>query len=43
MPLLAETLLLCGAAYAIGLGLGRVLFGRRPRTSFLDDEEEIAP
>jgi hypothetical protein len=42
MPLLAETLLLCAAAYATGLGLGRILFGRRPRTSFLNDEEDEA-
>lgn len=39
MPLLAETLLLCAGAYAVGLAVGRLLFGRRPRTSYLNDEE----
>ena len=36
LPLLAETLLLCAAAWLIGLGLGRLLFGRRRRRSYLD-------
>lgn len=36
MPLLAETELLVLIAYLIGLGLGRLLFGRRKRQSFLD-------
>ncbi|HEY0011452.1 MAG TPA: hypothetical protein VGB79_01215 [Allosphingosinicella sp.] len=36
MPLLLETLLLCALAFAIGLGLGRYLFTRRKRTSYLD-------
>lgn len=36
MPLIVETLLLCAAAYAIGLGAGRIVFGRRKRRSYLD-------
>lgn len=36
MPLLVETLLLCAAAYGIGLGIGRFVFTRRKRTSYLD-------
>jgi hypothetical protein len=36
LPLLAETWLLLFAAYALGLGLGALLFGRRKRQSFLD-------
>jgi len=36
MPLILETLLLCALAFAIGLGLGRYLFTRRKRTSYLD-------
>ena len=36
MPLIAETLALCAAAFAIGLGAGRILFTRRRRTSYLD-------
>jgi hypothetical protein len=36
LPLLAETLLLCALAFLVGLGLGRLVFGRRRRTSFLD-------
>lgn len=35
LPLLAETLLLCALAFLIGLGLGRLAFGRRKRTSYL--------
>ncbi|HEY0412063.1 MAG TPA: hypothetical protein VGD66_02840 [Allosphingosinicella sp.] len=36
LPLLAETWLLLIVAYALGLGLGALLFGRRKRQSFLD-------
>ena len=36
MPLVFETLLICALAFAIGLGLGRYLFTRRKRTSYLD-------
>jgi hypothetical protein len=36
MPLLAETWLLLTVAYAAGLGLGAIVFGRRRRESFLD-------
>ncbi|HEX8666959.1 MAG TPA: hypothetical protein VF727_01135 [Allosphingosinicella sp.] len=36
VPLLAETLLLLSLAYAVGFGLGRLIFGRRKRQSFLD-------
>jgi hypothetical protein len=36
MPLIAETMLLCAVAYGIGLGVGRFLFTRRKRTSYLD-------
>ena len=36
LPLLAETLILVGLAYLIGLGLGALIFGRRKRESFLD-------
>lgn len=39
VPLLAEILLLAAAAFAIGLGLGWLLFGRKRRESFLGDEE----
>ena len=35
MPLLAETLLLVGTAWLIGLGIGRLLFGRPKRDGFL--------
>ena len=37
MPLLAETLILVALAYLVGVGLGWRLFGRRRRTSFLDE------
>lgn len=37
MPLIAEILFLVTVAYLIGLALGWLLFGRRPRRSFLDD------
>jgi len=36
IPLLAETSLMLALAYALGLGLGAILFGRRRRHSFLD-------
>jgi hypothetical protein len=36
VPLLLETELLVLLAYLIGLGLGRLLFGRRQRQSYLD-------
>ena len=35
MPLLAETLLLTAAAWLIGLGIGRLLFGRAKKEGFL--------
>ncbi|HYJ29788.1 MAG TPA: hypothetical protein VEW25_05550 [Allosphingosinicella sp.] len=38
MPLLAETLLLCAAAWLVGLAVGWLLFGRKKRESFLGDE-----
>jgi hypothetical protein len=36
VPLLAETLLQVALAYALGFGLGAILFARRKRQSFLD-------
>lgn len=36
LPLLAETLIQLVFAYALGFGLGALLFGRRRRESFLD-------
>jgi hypothetical protein len=36
LPLVAETLLLCALAFLVGLGIGRLVFGRRKRTSYLD-------
>ena len=36
VPLVLETLLMLLAGYAIGFGLGWLLFGRRKRESFLD-------
>ena len=36
LPMLVETWLLLIVAYAAGLGLGALLFGRRKRQSFLD-------
>jgi hypothetical protein len=36
VPLLLETEMLVLLAYLIGLGLGRLLFGRRKRQSYLD-------
>jgi len=35
MPLLLETELLVALAFLIGLGLGRLIFGRRKRSGFL--------
>jgi hypothetical protein len=37
MPLLAETLILVAVFYLIGVGFGWLLFGRRKRSSFLDE------
>jgi len=37
MPLLAETLILVAIAYAIGVGLGWLFFGRPKKTSYLGD------
>ena len=37
MPLLTETLILVALAYLAGIGVGRLLFGRRRRSSFLDE------
>jgi hypothetical protein len=37
MPLLAETLILVALAYLVGVALGWLLFGRRRKTSFLDE------
>ena len=37
MPLLVETLTLAAIAYAIGVGIGRLLFGRPKKNSFLGD------
>lgn len=37
MPLLAETLILVALAWLAGVGLGWLRFGRRRRTSFLDE------
>lgn len=37
MPLIAETLIVIALAYALGLALGFLLFGRKPKTSFLGD------
>ncbi|MEA3002082.1 MAG: hypothetical protein QOH81_870 [Sphingomonadales bacterium] len=36
LPLLAETWILLILAYALGLGLGALIFGRRKRQSYLD-------
>jgi len=36
LPLLVETEIQLAFAYALGFGLGALLFGRRKRTSFLD-------
>ena len=37
MPLLAEILILTAIFYAIGVGIGWLLFGRPKKTSFLGD------
>jgi hypothetical protein len=36
LPMLVETWILVTLAYAVGLGLGALVFGRRKRQSFLD-------
>lgn len=36
MPLIVETLLLVAIAYALGLGIGWLLFGRPKRQGFLE-------
>jgi hypothetical protein len=36
IPLLLETLLQLSLAYLLGIGLGRLVFGRRTRQSYLD-------
>ncbi len=36
LPMLVDTWILLTLAYAVGLGLGALLFGRRKRQSFLD-------
>ena len=38
MPLIVETLFLCGLAYGVGFGLMAALLKRRRRVSFLDRE-----
>lgn len=35
MPLIVETLMLTAVAWLIGLGIGRLLFGRPKRDGFL--------
>jgi hypothetical protein len=37
MPLLAETLILIAIAYAIGVGIGWLFYGRPKKTSYLGD------
>jgi hypothetical protein len=37
MPLLAETLILMAIAYALGVGIGWLFFGRPKKTSYLGD------
>ena len=37
MPLVAETLILAALSYAIGVGIGWLLFGRPRKTSFLGE------
>jgi hypothetical protein len=37
MPLIAETLMLTAIAYAIGVGIGWLLFGRPKKTTYLGD------
>lgn len=36
LPLAAETLILAALAFLTGLGIGRLVFGRRRRSSYLD-------
>jgi hypothetical protein len=37
MPLLAETMILVALAYLVGIGIGRLVFGRPKKNSFLGD------
>jgi hypothetical protein len=37
MPLLLETLILIAIAYAIGVGIGWLFYGRPKKTSYLGD------
>jgi hypothetical protein len=37
MPLIAETLILTSVFYAIGVGIGWLLFGRPKKTRYLGD------
>ena len=37
MPLIAETLVLTALFYAIGVGIGWLLFGRPKKTSYLGE------
>ena len=37
MPLIAETLILTACFYAVGVGIGWLLFGRPKKTSYLGD------
>lgn len=37
MPLIVETLLLCTAAYVLGIAVAALLFRPRHRGSFLED------
>lgn len=37
MPLVAETLILTGLFYALGVGIGWLFFGRSKKTSYLGD------
>lgn len=37
MPLIAETLVLTAIFYAIGVGIGWLLFGRPKKSSYLGD------
>jgi hypothetical protein len=36
MPLIVETLVLVALAYLVGVGIGWLLFGRKPKESYLD-------
>jgi hypothetical protein len=37
MPLLVETLILIAIAYALGVGIGWLFYGRPKKTSYLGD------